>query len=236
MSLDTPATPHTDLGSDTADANSSAPHPPGLAPADLRSDNVSRVYADALLQMGVEAGKLDALADEADQLVDLLAAQPDLRRLLTSPLLGIDERRETIERVFEGRVDETLYRFLQVVNAKGRGDAIGRILHSFQQQVAEHRGIVEVDAHVAHRLSPAQAAEVAQRLGRALDREVVLHQYVDPSLIGGLKLRVGDQLLDASVATQLRLLRASLADTGREAGRAAVRKAGSSASAASPAS
>lgn len=200
-------TPDTDLGSDNAFATP--------RDADLRSDNVSRVYAEALLQMAVEAGKLLELADEAEQLIDLIGRDPGLRRLLTSPLLGMEERRDTLERVFEGRIDDTLYRFLQVVNAKGRGDAIERILHSFRQQVAEYRGIVEVDAHVAQRMDDAQAREVADRLGAAINREVVLHQYVDPALIGGLKLRVGDQLLDASVATQLRLLRKRLAGRGR---------------------
>jgi F-type H+-transporting ATPase subunit delta len=198
---------------------------PGDATASRRRRRASaagggaRVYAQALLEMADEKGALDETASEVEQLQELLASQPDLTALMSTPALGAAERRELIERVFKGRVSDTTYKFLQVVNDKGRLAALPGILASFEDLLDQRRGIVEVDAYVAQRLDPAEAEQVARRIGAALRKEVVLHQYVNPDLIGGLVLRVGDQLIDGSVATQLKLMRQRLIEAGRNRAR-----------------
>ena len=203
----------------TEPAKQVRPRPAGQQPEDPTSA-LSRVYGRALLELAQESGQLDALADEADELHDLIASQPELRHILSSPALNQDERRETLERIFQGRISDTLYRFLQVVNGKGRASSIPVILESFQDEVTQARGIVEADAFVPQRLSDEQARQVAQALSQGLGgKQVVLHQYIQPDLIGGIKLRVGDQLIDASVASQLRLMRERLIDAGRQAAR-----------------
>ncbi|MEX0746336.1 MAG: ATP synthase F1 subunit delta [Phycisphaeraceae bacterium] len=186
------------------------------------TDAVDRAYAQALFEMGETQSALDALAEEVDDLGTLIADQPDLRRLLAGRTLAAAERAAMIERLFKGNVSELLYRFLQVVNRKGRLSSLPGITQAFSDLLAEKRGIVEVDAFVADRLDEAQAREVAATIGQHLNKEIVLHQYVDPSLIGGIKLRLGDKIIDGSVATQLRLLRQKMIDAGRARARRSV--------------
>ena len=185
----------------------------------IQTDAVDRAYAQALFELGRDNGELEALADEVDELGELLAEQPDLRRLIRSPAIAAQERARLIGRLFEGRVSPTMYRFLQVVTRKGRLASLPGIVQAFAELMTDHRGLVEVDVFVAQRLDEATAKEVAERIGEVLGREVVLHQYVDEELIGGLKIRVGDKLIDGSVANQLKLLRQRMGRVGRERAR-----------------
>lgn len=187
-----------------------------------RRSHIDRVYARALFEMAEQQGQLDAVADEMDQLADLMRRDPGLRRLLTSRSLNTADRAGAIERVFKGRVSDVLHRFLQVLNRKGRIVELAGIAQALTDLVHEHRGLIEVDVFVPQRLDESEAGQLAERLGQIMNKQVVLHQYVDEGLIGGLKLRVGDRLIDGSVATQLRRLRDRLERAGREKARQQV--------------
>jgi len=184
-------------------------------------DTLGAIYAEALIELADEAGQLAAIADEVEQLQQLIQAEPQLRQLLESRILRTQARAEAIETIFKGRVSDLLFRFLLVVNEKGRMNALDAICRAFAQLMDERRGIVDVDVYVAAQMDAARSRQVADRIGQVIDRQVVLHQYVDPHLIGGLKVRVGDQLIDGSVATQLRLLERKMAEAGRERARTA---------------
>lgn len=181
-----------------------------------RKDALSTTYARALLDMAVEVDAVDDVAEQVEQLSQLFDQQPQLRTMLASRLLGATERAASIDRVFKGQVHDLLYRFLQIVNRKRRMHALPGILRAFGQLVEEHRGVQEVDAYVAVPLSEDDRRHVAAAAGRAIGRNVILDQHVDPSLIGGLKLRIGDRLIDGSVATQLKRIRHKLVQAGRE--------------------
>jgi F-type H+-transporting ATPase subunit delta len=178
-------------------------------------DPAARRYAAALVEMAEESGAAVEIGAEVRQLAELLETQPQLRVLMASPALSSEDRRGMLQRVFQGRVSDTTYRFLQVLSGKNRLAQLPAVLDAYQSLLDERRGIVEVDAYVARPMDAAQKDQVARRVGEVLKREVVLHQYVNPELIGGLVLRVGDQLIDGSVSTQLKNLRQKLIEAGR---------------------
>jgi len=177
--------------------------------------SVEQIYAAALLELADQAGQLDAMRSEMDMLGLLLGDQPDLVKLFASRVLSTAERAGSIERIFAGRVSDLLYRFLQVVNDKGRLIELAGIIEAFAGLVDRRWGIIDVDAHVAVALPTAQAKRVADELSQALGGKVTLHQKVEPHLIGGLKLRVGDRLVDGSVITQLRRMEQRITAEGR---------------------
>ena len=92
---------------------------------------VDQVYAQSLLEMATETGSLDSVADEVSQLRQLLADQPDLMRLLGSQVLSDEERAASLKSLFEGKVSDLLYRFLLVVNDKGRLDRMPQVFQAF---------------------------------------------------------------------------------------------------------
>jgi len=180
------------------------------------TQSVEWVYATAMLDLAEQAGQRDDIRSEMDQIAELLGAEPVLAKLLASRVLSTADRRGCIERVFAGKVNDLSYRFLQVVNDKDRLGDLAGIIRAFGRLVDERRGLVEVDAYVASPMDEAQARRVADGLGASLGGEVLLRQHVDERLIGGLKLRVGDRLIDASVATHLRRMKEKIVAVGRD--------------------
>ncbi|MEM8738616.1 MAG: ATP synthase F1 subunit delta [Planctomycetota bacterium] len=186
------------------------------------TDAVGRVYAQALVELAEDASQLDPVADEVAELIELLEQNDDLQRLITSPILERSARAEMVDRLFQGNVSDLLYKFLRVVNHKDRLADLAGIGTAFTALIAERRNQLDVDAYVARPLDAATAGRVADGLGASLNKRINLVQHVDESLIGGLKLRIGDRMIDASVQSQLRRIEQRLATAGREKARAAV--------------
>ena len=122
----------------------------------------------------------------------------------------------SLKRIFDGRVDDLLYRFLMVLNDHGRMGHLLQVADAFDLLVQERFGRVEVDVFTVSggRLEGAVETSVKQRIKETFAKEAVLHSYADPHMIGGIKLRIGDQLIDGSVATRLRRMRAALTERG----------------------
>ena len=175
-----------------------------LSTSELKTDTVGRVYAEALLELAREQGRVDELADEVQLLLPVIAGGGELHRLLTNPAIGDADRAKIVERVFSGKVSDTLYKMFRVLSDKGRLGSLPQVAAGYLLAVAEERGQVDVEAYIASELDSVAAKQVADQIGQALGKTVTLTQKVDESLIGGLKIKVGDQLIDASVASQLR--------------------------------
>jgi F-type H+-transporting ATPase subunit delta len=189
---------------------------------DQTNGPVGAVYAKALFELADESGRLAEVNDEIEQFEEVLAMNPELMVLLASRTLSKQERALAIDRIFKGRISDALLHFLHVVNQKNRLGSLRAIIRQFGKLIDERHKVVEVDAYVASRLDEAMADRVSHGIGQAIGSNVLLHQYVEPQLLGGLKIRVGDRLFDGSVATQLKLIRQKLTQAGREKARLAA--------------
>ena len=191
-------------------------------------DAVARVYATSLLELAEAAGGDEKIAETGEQLaavVEIVHSDPQFAEFLRSPIVKRSSRGDSIRRMLDGQVSDLLLRFLLVLNDKGRLGRLADVSAAFEEILNERFGKVEVDVFtVDGRLDDAQVSLMAGKIRSKLGKEPVFHQYKDPSLIGGLVLRVGDQLIDGSVRGRLRGLRESL--LGR--GTAAIRSGGES--------
>ena len=122
-----------------------------------------------------------------------------------------------ITAIFSNRITDLTLRFLLVLNDKGRLAYVDRIATAFDQMVQASFGRIEVDIFTPSTLGAEQLEGIKQRIQAALHKEPVIYAYSDPSMLGGIKLRIGDQLIDASVATQLRQMREKLGSSGHTA-------------------
>ncbi len=183
------------------------------------------VYAQALLNLAVEAGSLEAVYEEVNALQALSKANPDLDKLLGSRMLSRDQRASLVKKLFEGRISPLVYKFLLVLNSRDRLHAWSGIVAAFGQVYEKHLGVQAVTAYVPSKLDAAEVKRISEALGVKLNKKVRLEQEVDPELIGGIKIRVGDNVIDGSVQAQLRLIRAELLAAGRVKAAQAVGKA-----------
>jgi F-type H+-transporting ATPase subunit delta len=164
-------------------------------------------YARSLLELAQERNQAEPIGAELRGIQEVLETNPTLREFLKDPGIGAEERTGVVDRVLRSRVDPLLGNFLGVLGVHGRLGLLDEIAAAYDDLLDELLGKVEVDVTVAQQLTPAELEQVRQRVGSALKKDAVVHQYVDESIIGGLLLRVGDKLIDASVRSQLETMR-----------------------------
>ncbi|NCF41187.1 MAG: ATP synthase F1 subunit delta, partial [Planctomycetia bacterium] len=178
----------------------------------------ARVYAQSLLELADAAGgdeKIVETGGELSAITEMIRGDAEVAEFLRSPIIDSEKRAEALRRIFEGRVSDLVLRFMLVLNGKGRLGEFGAMTSAFDQLVNERMGRGEGDVMtVDGSLDPDQLALLGEKVKAKLGKEPVFHQYADDSLIGGLVLRVGDQLIDGSVRGQLRRMREELLVAG----------------------
>lgn len=184
---------------------------------DAPADALAQIYARSLFELAEAKGGQGAIESTQAELEEILElARHDARfsEFLASRVLPVAQRSASLERIFKGRVSDLTLRFLQVLNEKGRLAHLPAIADAYDTLVQEKFGRVEVDIYTAAPISPEELRVVRDQLQRALGREPIIRPYTDHGMIGGVKLQIGDRLIDGSIATRLRKLRDQLATNG----------------------
>jgi len=183
----------------------------------IHTDAISQIYARSLYELADKAGGLEKIFEigsELEQICELARADRSFAEFLASPIIEKQRRADALGRILRDRITDLTLRFILVVNEKGRLGHLETINGAYDQLVQAAHGRVEVDVFTATTLDETQLATITTRIKAALGRDPVLHTYQDESMIGGVKLRIGDELIDGSVATQIRRLKHRLATTG----------------------
>lgn len=176
--------------------------------ADVGVQHVGAVYGAAFLGAAEKAGQTDALLAEFDSLLaDVLDRFPRLEQLLGSGLVSHDETAEVLDRTLGAQASPLLLDFLKVVSRHGRLDCLRAIHQQVHELYDRMRGQMTVQVSTATPLSGDMAGRIAQNLKSVLDGQPIVEEVVDPDLIGGVVVRVGDTVFDGSVATQLESVR-----------------------------
>jgi F-type H+-transporting ATPase subunit delta len=181
------------------------------------ADALANVYARSLFELATDAGGTDKLvevADELEQICELAREDKKINLFLSSPIVDVKARGKALSAIFTNRITDLMLRFLLVLNNKGRLNRLESIETAFDQLVQEAFGRIEVDVITPVAIDAELMATIKEKISTVLGKEPVLHPYVDESLLGGIKLRIGDQLIDGSVQTRLRKLREELKNNG----------------------
>ncbi len=187
------------------------------------TDAISMVYARSLFDLVQKQGGREALEDtlaELEEILELGRQNKAFGEFFSSRVVPMSRRAGSLEKIFKGRVNDVTLRFLQVLNDKQRLGHLSSIVSAFDALVQQFFGRVEVDVITADPLSPDDLRGVQAKLSSSIGKDVIAHPYTDASMIGGVKFRIGDQLIDASVATKLRKMRDQLSTSGTAAIRA----------------
>ena len=172
-------------------------------------------YAAALFELADERHALDAVAGDLRELRGMVQDSADLMRLLRSPVLSRDEQGRAIAALAEQAGMSNLTRdFLGVVARNRRLFAVPEMIVAYLRQLAERRGEVTAEVTVAQPLTEARHAALTEQLRRAVGARVAVNVRVDPSLLGGMIVKVGSRLVDASLNSRLQRLRLAMKATG----------------------
>lgn len=173
-------------------------------------EEIARVYSEALFDAAKEADKLDQVHDQLGQIADAVDSNRDLQVFFFSPYLSSAEKRDGIDGLLEGAEPE-VQNFLELLCDKHRMPALFRIRRRFDELWAEHNQKLEVTVTSAVELDESVVRKVGDEIADRTGQEIELTSEVDPDLIGGLKLRVGNRVLDASIRNRLEKLRREVA-------------------------
>jgi ATP synthase F1 delta subunit len=169
-------------------------------------EEIAEVYARALFEVAQNQDKLDAIHDQLAQFADAMNENLDLRRFFFSPDFSVNEKKDALKRTVTG-ADEAFINFLEALLERHRMPVIFRIRARFDQLWDEEHKLLPVEVRSAVELDPSTLKEIGDRIGDQVGRHFELSSSVDPKILGGLVLRVGNYVLDASIRNRLEQLR-----------------------------
>ena len=176
---------------------------------------IARPYAAALFDLATSDGSVDKVESGLADITKLSGESADFRRFLRSPVISAEAKSGAVEAILDkANVLPTVANFVKVVARNGRLFALPAIIKAFQALAAGQRGEVSADVTSAAPLSSAQLAALADTLKAKIGKTVTLTEHVDPSLIGGLVVKVGSQMIDSSLKTKLQAMKIAMKEVG----------------------
>jgi F-type H+-transporting ATPase subunit delta len=174
---------------------------------DTDQQQLGDVYAKAFLGFATDSGKLDALMGELGEAVGVFNSLPKLRAILESPRIDADEKSKLLDKAFDGRCSNELLNFLKLLSQRGRFDCLDSVLASAEKAHDEMAGRIKATLTTASEVDATLRDSIEKKLSGILGKQVNLACEVDPEIVGGMVVRVGDTVYDGSVANQLQQVR-----------------------------
>ena len=171
---------------------------------DFRTTQVGGRYAQALFDLALETGRLDAVRADLTSLRAAWIESADLRRLAASPVITTEDQARGLSAIAaKARFEQTTRNFLGLLGQNGRARDLPAVIAGFETLYAAHTGAVAAEVVSAVPLTTAQTTQIRSALSGALGKAPEMTARVDPSILGGLKVKVGSKLFDASLKTKL---------------------------------
>jgi F-type H+-transporting ATPase subunit delta len=179
--------------------------------SDMVESGLAGRYANALFELARDQGAVDGVSADLASLRRALETSPDLAHLVRSPSFGAHDQARVLKAILE-KMDATALttKFVMLLAQKRRLFAFAQIVASYEHLLAQSRGETEAEVTAARSLSDAEMTELKSMLKSRLGKEPRLLAKVDPSLLGGLVVKVGSRMIDSSLRTKLEGLRAAM--------------------------
>ena len=173
-------------------------------------DELARVYARSLFEVALEQGKLDVLREQLGQFADALNDNRELAVFFFSPYFSTTEKQDALRGVLDG-ADPSFLNFLSLLIENHRMPVIFRVRQQYERLWEEENRMLPVEITSAVALDEKTTEELGRTIGERAGRRVTLSSRVDPDILGGIILRVGNSILDASIRNRLEQLRRHVA-------------------------
>jgi F-type H+-transporting ATPase subunit delta len=173
-------------------------------------EEIAQVYARSLFEVAQEHDKLDVVREQVGQVADALDESRELQTFFFSPYFSTEEKKQGLDRALDG-ADDVVRNFLAVLIENHRMPALFRIRRELDRMWQEVNRLLPVQVTSAVALDEAVTRQIGEEIGRQTGRTVELTTHVDPDVLGGIVLRVGNSILDASIRTRLDRLRKQVA-------------------------
>lgn len=174
------------------------------------SHAAAALYAESLLQLADEAKTAEPVGQELADLAALWKAEPSFAAMMSSAAIDADARRESLKKIFGGKLSKLVFNLLMVLNDKRRSSILPAVCDAYRRKLTQKLGRQEVFIATAVPLEEAQRSTLREAAKRILGRDPVLVERVDPELLGGLIVQAGDRQYDTSIRRRIRDMRSAL--------------------------
>jgi F-type H+-transporting ATPase subunit delta len=174
------------------------------------------IYAQALLELANESDLAEDLFEEFLSLVDFIDSEEEFRGFMASFAVDDDDRREVLQRVFSGRISKMLLNLMLVLNDHNRAGIVKLVFEQFKKLYDEQLNREDVEVKSAVPLTDEEREAIVAEVSAFTGKQSMLVEKVDPSMLGGLIVQVGDRQFDVSLRTQLARMREFVIERGRQ--------------------
>ena len=173
----------------------------------MSDSRVAKRYAKPLLELADEQGKLDVVKQDMEMFVSLCEESKDLSNMLKSPIISHLKKLSILEVVFKGKVDDLTFSIFEILVKKNREAILYQVGNSFLELYNHLKGIVKATVTTAVALDAATVEEFKKLVREISKQDVMLEQDVDPTVIGGFKLKIADKQIDETIQSKLKDLK-----------------------------
>lgn len=177
----------------------------------MSNQTVAARYADALFQVAEAQGTLEAVDRDLTLIAGLLGEHPDMGRLWESSVVKTEDKKQIVEQLFKGKIGDITYNTLLLMFDKQRGACVPSLQAAFRERFDAHRKRLKVSVKTVMPLGSTETEELRRVLEKATERTIEMEATLDPDLIGGIVVRVGDKVIDNSLRGRLEALARTLA-------------------------
>lgn len=172
----------------------------------MNESKIAKRYAEAVFTLGKEKGKLDILLSQFNVLKQVFAQQPELSAFLSNPGISMSQKKQFAKEAFKD-FDKDVLHTIMLLMERHRTDELPLISNELSKRVQDEKGIAEMTISSVRHVDDARQHEIAESFKKRLGKkEITIKNEIDPSLIGGLKIRVGNTIYDGSVQNKLQRL------------------------------
>lgn len=180
------------------------------------SHAAARVYAEALLDIGLKEKAVGKIYDDLHAVhAAVRGLDPDLQAFFNLPQFRRDDKREIINKAFEGKVGRPVLGLLHILIAKRREPLLDNVVAEFDRYRDRHEGRVKARVTTARKLDKDLTDELREALEQQTGKSIDLHEQIDPEVLSGIRVNLGDAVLDGTIRRGLQDMRRSLVATGR---------------------
>jgi F-type H+-transporting ATPase subunit delta len=174
---------------------------------------VAKRYARALFEVAQEKGLISKVEEELKSVASAIKDNADLQKFLSHPGVDASSKKDLLKQIFAGEVSEPVWNTLMVLIDKGREDMVSALVNDYVKIANEAQGLANATVYSAFALNDNQVAEIAAHFKQITGKTLRVETAIDPKLLGGIQVRIGDRLYDGSISGKLERLAKSLKQT-----------------------
>lgn len=171
---------------------------------------VAKRYAEALFSLCKEDNSLDAIHEEFSAIASVISKEKELEEFMLSPQFKRDEKKEMLDNIFGGKISETLLNLFKLLVDKARFGEATEIFNCFHERYYMEKGIVSTIVYSVVPMKAEAMATLKSNLEKQIQKQIVIENKIDETLVGGIMLRIGDKVIDGSIKRRMELLKDDL--------------------------